>query len=100
MHFTDRQTPAQQLRTVAWRYMYPRSLVFHRIQVLAPAPAAARERKTAARASSARDERLKRLESILLLAREPLSSRKLSDYANLADGTEARTLIRRLNNLY
>jgi segregation and condensation protein B len=36
----------------------------------------------------------------LLLAREPLSSRKLAQYANLADGTEARTLIRRLNELY
>src|SRR5262245_47589731 len=38
-----------------------------------------------------------RLEAILFLAREPLSSRKLSQYANLADGTQARTLIRRLN---
>jgi segregation and condensation protein B len=47
-----------------------------------------------------RDERMRRLESILFLAREPLSSRKLSQYANLADATEARTLIRRLNELY
>lgn len=37
---------------------------------------------------------------MLLLAREPLNSRKLSQYANLADGTEARTLIRRLNEIY
>jgi segregation and condensation protein B len=29
-----------------------------------------------------------------------LTTRKLSQYANLADGTEARTLIRRLNDLY
>jgi segregation and condensation protein B len=29
-----------------------------------------------------------------------LTTRKLSQYANLADGTEARTLIRRLNELY
>jgi segregation and condensation protein B len=36
----------------------------------------------------------------LLLAREPLTSRKLSQYANLADGTQARTLVRRLNDLY
>lgn len=36
----------------------------------------------------------------MLLAGEPLSSRKLSQLANLADGTEARTLIRRLNRLY
>ena len=36
----------------------------------------------------------------MLLAREPLNSRKLSQYANLADGTQARTLIRRLNEQY
>lgn len=38
-----------------------------------------------------------RLEAVLFLAKEPLSSRKLSEYANLADGTEARTLVTRLN---
>ena len=36
----------------------------------------------------------------MLLAREPLGSRKLSQHANLADGTQARTLIRRLNENY
>ena len=41
-----------------------------------------------------------RLEAILFLAREPLNSRKLSQYANLADGTQARTLVRRLNEQY
>ena len=50
--------------------------------------------------SSGRERRIQRLESVLFLAREPLSSRKLSQYANLADGTEARTLIRRLNTIY
>jgi segregation and condensation protein B len=50
--------------------------------------------------SPLRDARLTRLEAILLLAREPLSTRKLSQYANLADGTEARTLIRQLNERY
>jgi segregation and condensation protein B len=40
------------------------------------------------------------LEAILFLAREPLSSRKLSQYASLADGTEARTLVRQLNHHY
>ncbi len=47
-----------------------------------------------------RDHRLQRLEAVLFLSREPLTTRKLSQYANLADGTEARTLIRRLNGLY
>ncbi len=49
---------------------------------------------------STSDPRLRRLEAVLFLAREPLNSRKLSQYANLADGTEARTLIRRLNEWY
>ena len=35
-----------------------------------------------------------------MLASEPLSSRKIAQFASLADGTEARTLIRRLNRLY
>lgn len=47
-----------------------------------------------------RDDKLQKLEAVLLLAREPLNSRKLSQYANLADGTEARTLIRKLNEMY
>ena len=46
------------------------------------------------------DEDLARVEAILFLSREPLSSRKLSQYANLADGTQARTLVRRLNEQY
>jgi segregation and condensation protein B len=50
--------------------------------------------------SEARDAELARLEAVLLLAREPLNSRKLAQYANLADGTQARTLIRRLNEHY
>ncbi len=44
--------------------------------------------------------RRQRLEAVLLLAREPLHSRKLAQYARLEDGTEARTIIRRLNQLY
>lgn len=46
------------------------------------------------------EEKMLRLEAVLFVAREPLSSRKLSQYAGLADGTEARTLIRRLNAVY
>ena len=54
----------------------------------------------AAASPSGRDVRIKRLEAVLFLAREPLSSRKLCQFASLADATEARTLIRRLNELY
>lgn len=46
------------------------------------------------------DDALARLEAVLFLAREPLTTRKLSQYANLADGTQARTLVRRLNDQY
>ena len=47
-----------------------------------------------------RDARLQRLEAVLFAAREPLAARKLSQYANLADGTEVRTLVRRLKEIY
>lgn len=56
-----------------------------------------RSLSAAGAAHSGLDDPLRRLEAVLLLAREPLTSRKLSQYAGLADGTEARTLIRRLN---
>jgi segregation and condensation protein B len=48
----------------------------------------------------ARDDRTARLEAVLFLAREPINSRKLAQFAHLADGTEARTLVRRLNRWY
>ncbi len=51
-------------------------------------------------AQSGLDDPLRRLEAVLLLAREPLNSRKLSQYAGLADGTQARTLLRQLNEWY
>lgn len=41
-----------------------------------------------------------RLEAVLFLSREPLSSRKLAQFAGLEDGTQARTMIRRLNERY
>jgi segregation and condensation protein B len=43
---------------------------------------------------------LARFEAVLFIASEPLTSRKLCQYANLADGTQVRTLVRRLNELY
>ena len=52
----------------------------------------ARDGRSAARRS--------RLEAILFLAREPLGFRKLAQLANLADGTEARTLLRSLQERY
>ena len=40
------------------------------------------------------------LEAILLIAKEPLSARKLATMAGLADPTEARTLARKLNEQF
>jgi segregation and condensation protein B len=47
-----------------------------------------------------RNPRLARLEAVLFVAREPLNSRKLAQFAALLDGTEARTLVRRLNEQF
>jgi segregation and condensation protein B len=44
--------------------------------------------------------RRKRVEAVLLLSRRPMPSRRLSQLAGLADATEARTLVRQLNQVY
>jgi segregation and condensation protein B len=41
-----------------------------------------------------------RVEGVLLLARTPLSSRRLAQLAGLEDGTQARTVVRELNRHY
>jgi segregation and condensation protein B len=46
------------------------------------------------------DRRVVSLEALLFLSRQPLTSRKLAQLANLADGTKARTLVRTLNRRY
>jgi segregation and condensation protein B len=89
--------PAQQLRSVADRYRRrTRGATVPR----RPLPARPTPRAVAEPVAGGRDERMQRLEAVLFLAKEPLHSRKLSQYANLADGTEARTLASRLNDLY
>jgi segregation and condensation protein B len=47
-----------------------------------------------------RSARRSRLEAVLFLAREPLALRKLAQSANLADATEARTLLAELHKSY
>jgi segregation and condensation protein B len=54
---------------------------------------------TTKRATSALSRR-SRLEAVLFLAKEPLAPRKLAQLANLADGTEARTLVMELRAQY
>lgn len=44
--------------------------------------------------------KLQRVEAVLFLSRDGISSRKLARLAGLADATEARTLIRELNDSY
>lgn len=46
-----------------------------------------------------RPDELARLEAVLFLAREPLSTRRLAKLARLSDGTRARTLVRELRRL-
>ncbi|QDT08983.1 SMC-Scp complex subunit ScpB [Planctomycetes bacterium K23_9] len=44
--------------------------------------------------------RRQRAEAVLLMSKLPLSNRKLAQLAHLADATEARTLVRELNQVY
>ena len=46
-----------------------------------------------------RDRKLAQVEAVLFLVRAPLTSRKIAQLAGLADGTEARKLVRRLKLL-
>jgi segregation and condensation protein B len=48
----------------------------------------------------ARDERLARVEAVLLAADEPLPPRRIAQAAGLSDAAEARRLVRRLRELY
>ena len=104
--FHHAQQPASQLHSAAERFAGPlaragasrasrQTLVGGRLEL-----SSGEGSPTLTDDSSATDAALQRLEAVLLLAREPLTSRKLSQYANLADGTQARTLVRRLNERY
>ncbi len=92
--------PAVSLGSIAARYRRMAHLARARSGLGAP-PGPRRARGAAGDASSdgtATPAKLARTEAVLFLAREPLSSRKLSQHANLADGTEARTLVRLVNS--
>jgi len=52
------------------------------------------------RHANAPQTQLAQLEAVLFLAREPLSTRKLAQLTKLADGTEARTLLKQLARRY
>lgn len=46
------------------------------------------------------ESKIARVEAMLFLSREPISTRKLANLARLADGTEARTLVKLLARRY
>jgi len=99
-----RRSTSEKLRSVALRFQHPLGrprrpkqgspTAHHR---LSAAPEAA---APPAEGPCVRDVELARLEAVLLVAREPLPSRKLAQLASLADGTKARTLMRTLNRYY
>lgn len=91
------------LGSVAARYSHPlavRTFAPRRGPVVGSRPACYDQGPTGPAGMSVRDARLARVESALFVAKEPLSSRRVGQIASLADGTEARTLIRRLNEYY
>ena len=97
-------TPARQLGSVAGRYtrqamcpLAPRSLP---ARIRSSLLAKSSESPQAADQPGERDRRIRRLEAVLFLTRDPISSRKLSRYVGLADGTEARSMVRQLNQMY
>ncbi len=92
------QNPAQQLSSVAQRDNHP---LAHRADGTA-VPGGLAQTTTAAADQDTADveSQLARLEAVLFLAREPLSTRKLANLAKLADGTEARTLLKQLRRRY
>lgn len=95
--------PGQQLQSVALRYRSPLCAgtrgdlpTLNCLRCDPPHDSGRRQSDHPRR----RDADLARLEAVLFIAREPLGGRKLAQYANLADGTQARTLVRRLNEHY
>ena len=98
--------PGSRLHSVATRYWQPLSRIGEASSQnpASPSPIAAAHASTRDSSADGSGEALQaeliRLEAVLLLAHEPVSSRKLAQYANLADGTQARTLVRRLNESY
>ncbi len=93
---------ALQLGSVAGRYRLARRLLEQPAGGNLPMVEEILEKAGAKKSLSVRERTpgLARLEAVLFLAEEPLTSRKLAQLAGLADATQARTFIRLLNQLY
>ena len=106
MHHARLIPPAQLLGSVALRYRQPRWGTFSQsprdcqANLLHTPHWSASEPGLPVGVDGTRSVKLANLESVLFLARESLGSRKLALLSGLADGTEARTLVRTLNRLY
>ncbi len=101
-HISERTPPAlgQRLSSVALRYCNqstPREGISqrHPARSFGPSPAEPGDDDP-----QLLEAKLTQLETVLFLAREPLSTRKLAKLAKLADGTEARTLLKQLSRRY
>ena len=85
-------TVGRLLNSSALRYQFPQSAARRHWEYFSL--------KTQSTVSKEADEpietKLARLEAVLFMAREPLSTRKLANLAKLADGTQARTLLKQL----
>lgn len=91
-------SPGNNLPTVASRDRWPppaRNTIWRRL-----GPVGAGCQTPVVEGAAARTDPMARLEAVLLVSQEPLGSRKLAELAGLADGTEARTLVRTLNQMY
>jgi len=93
--------PAIQLGSTCWRYAHRAAARICAVAGGVHPPWSASQHKLSGQNGTevgcdAADP-LARLEAILLLAKEPMSSRKLAQFAGLEDGTQARSMIQRLN---
>ena len=86
------------LRSPALQFSHPASPAVRTPAIWANLPGTSETTKVATVDSA--EAKLSQLEAVLFLAREPLSTRKLAKLAKLADGTEARTLLKQLAKAY
>lgn len=99
---SSRPAPGVLFRSVALRYQprgNARALPATR-SIASPRQITTANLPAKVRGARRRDQLTALVEAVLLVANEPISSRRLSQVAGLADPTQARTAVRRLNELY
>ena len=91
---------ATRLGSVALRYRTPLAGAAPRWSVLRLTSGNAQANSASGTLADDQEAKLARVEAALFLSREPLSTRKLGTVAKLADGTEARTVVKLLAQRY